>query len=242
MAYNILSVRGADAPDDPLYPQPGSAPDSVLPHKDDGRTLPPITTTELEVNEIPSGGRPRRVVRVRDIKAVVLVSECRVTVACSKFDKGGGWTPWTIGALPVALTANVISKRRAAGRRKGKMLVGHVPYRWVLSIGAQPSGTAIGRDCLRIGTVDRSVKSFRGLTLDITLPRGQSAVELAAQIAPVVASYQLEQEDSTLDAADRKRLEALRTPPPLQPSAKEFASYFFIDTSASDIAAAYQHM
>lgn len=241
MSYDILAVRDVDAPADARYPTPGELPDSVALDRADEPTGRAIVVPELAVSEVPPGGLPRRLLRVRDVKATVLPTASRLVVACSKYEKGGGWTPWTPAALPVTLAANAISKRAAAKRRSGKMLVGHVPYPWMLSVGVRPRETRIGRDCLRIGTVDHSQQTYRGLLLDITLPRQEDAAALACELAVKVARYRLAHQDDELDEADRERLEGLRQPPPLQLEPKQFSSYFFVDTTQSDIATAYTH-
>ena len=236
MSFNILAVHEAGSDDNPLYPVPDEAADRVEREEQDGEGLPPFVTGELRVYEIPSGGTPKRVLRVEKVKAAVTVNRSRVTVACSKYEKGGGWTPWSLGAVPVALTANAVSKVRASRRRRGKMLVGHVRYPWLLSVGLRASSTSLGHDTLRLGTVDQTLGSFRGLTLDISLPRQCSGVELAQRIARLAADYRLSNEGQELDDAMRERLTKLKDAPLLQPMPRKFASYFFVDTSRSDIA------
>ena len=135
MTYNILGVRDNDAGDDQFYPIPGEQKDSVQRAEHDGEVWGPITVGELAVHEVRSGGGPQRLLRIEDIKAAVRITDSRVTVACSKFAKGGGWTGFGAGGIAVALTANAVSKARASRRRQGKMLVGQVAYPWLLSIG-----------------------------------------------------------------------------------------------------------
>lgn len=223
--FNILAVLDGDAVADPLYPTPGEQPDSVEPVAQDGQCLPPITAGELVVREVLPGGNTKRLVRVHDIKAKVVVSQARVTVACSKYDKGGGWKPWTLAAIPVAVTANAVSKVRASRRRHGKMLVGHLRYQDLLSVGYKARSTALGHDQLRLGMKDPTARSFRGLALDITLPRQQSGSELAQRIAGLAATHRLNNSSDALSGSDRERLGKLQKPSPLQSVPKRFVSY-----------------
>jgi len=239
MTYNILGVRDGDAAEDALYPAPGQQADSVELRKDDGQPLPPLKVSELVVREIPPGGNPKRLLRLQDLTAAVRTTDWRITVACSKYDKGGGWSPWTLGAVPVALAANAVSKARASRRRQGKMLVGQVPYRSLVSVGYKPRSTPIGHDQLRLGTFDPTVKAFRGLLLDLSLPRGQSGADVARGIAAFAAGRRLDSGER-LDETIRKHLTKLRNPAPVQPVPKQFASYFLIGIDHAPMMAAFQ--
>src|SRR4029077_16306029 len=129
----------------------------------------------------------------------------------SAYDKGGGWRAWSPSAVPVALAANAVSKARASKRRQGKMLVGQVPYRSLISVGYKPRSMPVGRDQLRLGTFDTTQTGFRGLLLDLTLPREHSGAEVAQMIAAHAANRRLDWDDE-LDEAGREHLTTLRTP------------------------------
>lgn len=238
MSFNILAVREVGAAEDLLYPAPGEHADSVQLRADDGRSSPPLLVSELTVQEILPGGNPKRLLRVRDITAKVCTTDSRIVMACSKYDTGGGWKSWSLGAIPVTLAANTVSKVRASRRRVGKMLVGQVPYKLLLSVGYKPRGTPLGHDQLRIGTLDPTIKTFRGLTLDVTLPRQASAADIAQNIAARAAAYRLDSGDE--DGASRERLTALRSPAPLQPVPRQFVSYFLVQSDELPVVAAFQ--
>jgi hypothetical protein len=239
MSFNLLAVRELGAADDPLYPTPGDQTDSVQLRADDGQVSPPLLVSELIVREIPPGDGPKRVLRLHDITAAVRTTETRLTVACSKYDKGGGWAPWTPSGIPLALAANAVSKARASKRRAGRMLVGQVPYKGLLSIGYKPRSTPLGRDQLRLGTMDPTVQTFRGLLLDLTLPRDHSGAEVARTIAGHVASRRLDGGEA-LDDGLREHLSTLREPAPLPAQPKQFASYFLISLSHAQLRSAFQ--
>lgn len=241
MSFNILAVREADAAADPAYPTPGEQPDSVELTELDGRPESPVTASELVVQEIQPGGSPKRVLRLHDIKAKLVVTQSRVTVACSKYEKGGGRVGFGAAGLAVATTANVVSKARASKRRQGKMLVGHLPYHRLISVGYKPRSLPIGHDQLRLGTMDPTQTSFRGLLLDIALPRQYPAADIARRIAGLAAAYQLDHRAADLDHAQLELMAKLKDAPPLQPIPKQFASYFLIDdTRAADVATAFR--
>jgi hypothetical protein len=239
MSFNILAVREVGAHDDPLYPAPGDQPDSVQLNAQDGQPSPPLPATELVVREITPGGTPKRLLRLNDVKATLRITNSRIVVACSKYDKGGGWAPWSPSAIPVALAANAVSKARASRRRTGKMLVGQVPYQRLLSVGCKPCSTAMGHDQLRIGTVDPTQTAFRGLLLDLTLPRQQSAADVVRQIAGFAATRRLDSGEA-LDDGLREHLAGLKEPAPLQVQPKQFASYFLMNVTDPRLMAAFQ--
>ncbi|MGA8744883.1 MAG: hypothetical protein WB507_03350 [Solirubrobacterales bacterium] len=240
MSFNLLAVRELGAHPDPLYPDPAEQADSIELGEGDGQASAPLLVNELVVHEIPPGGLPKRLLRLPDITAALRTTDKRITVACSKYDKGGGWAPWTPGAIPVALAANAVSKARASKRRVGKMLVGEVPYQGLVSVGFKPRSTPLGRDQLRFGSFDPTIKTFRGLLLDVSLPRDHAGADIARLIVAHAATRRLLSGDDALDDKAREHLRSLQTPAPLQGQPKEFASYFIIPADDAKLRAAYQ--
>jgi hypothetical protein len=78
--FTILTVRSGESGDSPLYPFPGEPENTVEPQEDDGAVLGPFRVTELVVHEIRAGGTPRRLVRLEDLKASLIVSDSRVAL------------------------------------------------------------------------------------------------------------------------------------------------------------------
>lgn len=151
----------------------------------------------------------------------------RLTIACSKYEQGGGWKPWSLGAVPVALLANALSKARVARRRRGKMLVGHVRYPWVSSVGVHTANRRRGSDSLRIVLRDPGRAAERSLILSIAVPRGHLAAERACQLAGAVAHHRLDHADGQLDEASTAGLQELLEPQQLAPSPRQVQAYVF---------------
>jgi len=230
-SFDILAVRAGEAEDSPLYPFPGEQPDTVESDNDDGQPFPVMSAGELNVYELSGGSGPKRLIRARKLKAAVRVTESRVYVACSKYEKGGGWMPWTLGAVPVAVAANVVSRARAARRRRGKMLVGHIRYSWLLSVGFKARRIPAGHDTIQLIVSDPTVPGGRELSLEITLARQHSGGDVARQVASMAASYQLAGRASQLDDSSRELLRSLESPASLTPAPRQFVAYSFRDTA-----------
>jgi hypothetical protein len=238
MSFNLLAVREVGAAEDQLYPAPGEQADSVQLRADDGQPSAPLPVSDITIREILPGASPKRVLRVRDISAKLWTTDSRIVLACSKYDKGGGWRSWSAAAIPVTLAANTVSKARASRRRAGKMLVGQVPYASLVSVGCKPRGTPLGHDVLRFGTIDPTLGTFRGLLLDVELPRQHSATEIARQIARFVAGRRLDS-GRNLDDGLREHLSGLRQPGPLLAQPKQFTSYYLGNPNDAVVAAAF---
>jgi hypothetical protein len=68
------------------------------------------------------------------------------------------------------IVLNAVSKLRAAARSKGKVLVGHLRYGWLTSVGFQPAG--LGRPELVRSKDFRPLASFS--TVAVTAGRSAS--------------------------------------------------------------------
>lgn len=196
MRYAICTVRPeevAPASDDGLlFPVPGATPDSVRLEHRDGTSIRQLPAREIAVRP---GDSPTPILRADDVRARVYVTDSRVAVACTKYDTGGGW----IGG-PIALTLNVASGVRAARRRRGKMLVGHVRYPWLRGVYASGARKGRGSELLRL-----VVEGDSGtLHLDLALPRGAGATAVAADVIRRAARFRLHYDE---DATDDQRAE-----------------------------------
>ena len=129
MSYPILVIRSPDETPDPLYPQPGTEPDSVVLSREDGEVL------QFRCNGL-------RTTRIRDAKTVTIgeLADCsatvfviarRVVVACSKHAKGGRLRGYGAGDIVIAGVANIASQAIATHRQRGQMLVGQIRYEWL---------------------------------------------------------------------------------------------------------------
>src|SRR5580700_10466326 len=138
MPFNVLTIRsGLNTGDDALYPMLSDAScHEVIALDDyDGPNGQRLVATAVQVLQIHDGGL-KTLVRLRDVSIDVYITDGRVAVACEKYDKGGGWSGFGGVGLMVAVTANAVSKARAASRSRGKALVGHIRYPWLKSVGA----------------------------------------------------------------------------------------------------------
>lgn len=135
LSFNVLAIRsGLDTGDDALDPvlSDVSSPDIIDFDAYDGPNVVRVVATAVCVMRVRDGGL-KTLTRLRDIKIDIYITDGRLALACVKYDKGGGWVGFGTGAL-VAVTANAISKARAARRSRGKVLVGHIRYPWVIVI------------------------------------------------------------------------------------------------------------
>jgi hypothetical protein len=115
----------------------------------------------------------------------VLVTDARVALACSKYDTGGSW----VSAVGVA------SKALAASRRRGKMMVSHVRYPWLVGVYGQNRSGFGSSEVLRL-VVDLSDKTDARVQVNVHLPKSADAVVLGA------ARFRLVHEPG-LDEAER---------------------------------------
>jgi hypothetical protein len=177
-----------------MYPVIGGDDWPVELEERDGDDLLVLEATALAVGELTASGI-RHIERVQQIKAVIVISDSRVAIACVKFDKGGGWVGHGGGAAVMALGLNAISKARAAHRRKGKMLVGQVRFPWLSQVGACPRQRLLGEESLRMVLGENCGEAKRILAVDLTLPKNIDALHVSQTIAQRAARFRLEHTD-----------------------------------------------
>ena len=112
-----------------VLPVPATDKNAIVMEDRDGKSVQRLTASAV-VFQV--GGRT--VLNDRKIKIDLFVTDARFALACSKYDKGGGW----IGSPGVMVAAKAISKARAAIRSRGKMLVGQVRYPWIQKVACSP--------------------------------------------------------------------------------------------------------
>jgi hypothetical protein len=200
--YTICTVREVlddghfSSEDSLVFPVPGRDTDSVVIEPRDGSDIRRALCNEITI--LDSNGK--RLLRAADIRAQVLITDARLTVACSKFDKGGGW----VGG-PVAMIAlNAGSKLLAAHRRRGKMLVGQVRYPWVHAVYAQNKGGWAGSEKLRL--IVKASGEF--LRLDLTFPKDVDATAIGTEVVRRAARFRLAHEP-TLEPKERATMTEL---------------------------------
>jgi hypothetical protein len=200
-----------------MLPVPGLSPDAVLMESRDGGDVRRVLANEIELR---GGQGNKHIIRAAEIRAQVQITDARLTVACSKYDKGGGW----VGG-PVAMIAlNAGSKLLAARRRRGRMLVGQVRYPWIHAVYAQNKGGWIGAEMLRV--IVKAEGEF--VRLDLTFPKDVDATRVATELIHRAARFRLAH-DPGIDPNERAALQSLSAIAPLvwRKEAKEMVGVEF---------------
>ncbi len=226
MSFNVLAIRtGSEAGDGALYPVLSDPSEQVLVELDsyDGSDTKTFVATGVKVLQV--GETLKTLIRLRDVQIEVLVTEARLALACEKYDKGGGWVGFGVGGFVVAQAANAVSKARAAKRSRGKVLVGHVRYPWVIAVGATTKSSFRTEEAIRLEIAEKE----RGVTVrklvELTLPRSMNATLVAQDIARRVAACRLTS-SGELAPAERAALTAVSQGPALlAPAPRKFAYY-----------------
>jgi hypothetical protein len=202
--YTICVIREvADAPTDLeeglIYPVAVDQRDTVAVEPRDGAEIRRAKCTAIEVALV---GNDRPLLRATDISAEVMLTQARITIASSKFDKGGGWRGWGIGGLALSVPLNAASHAFAARRRRGKMLVGQVRFPWVDAVYAQSRLGFGGREKLRVVANSGGGNRVR---VDLTFPNDIDACAIAGETIRRAAAFRLSHDDQ-FEEAERQRL------------------------------------
>ena len=231
MAFNILTIRTGESDDGALYPVLGAQRDEVELEALDGPSVTKLYADAAHIFRV-IGSSLHEEAHVRDVRLTVYVTDARVAVACSKYDKGGGWR----GGL-LAVPLNAISIARAAHRRQGKMLVGHVRYPWLGSVSFSEKTSWSSTDTLRLRDTERVDGNDRDMLLELRFPKGTDVAWLAHAICQRAATYRLNN-DSDLTETEVAQFEALRASGPRPGTPKEFTVYsmptrYFVTASSA---------
>lgn len=221
MGWTMLTIRPVGGGGDGvLYPIPGEGPNSVEFDEHDGDVQGPVTATRIELSESVDGGKRKQLLVAEKVKVSVYITDARLIVACSKYDKGGGW----YGGV-TALALNAGSKAMAAMRRHGKSLVGHIRYPWLSWTGYTTKAGFLSDESLRLSATVNDGASKHTLYLDLRLPKTTSAEKVAREITSRAARHRLATCD--LEPKVRAEVEALVDPPPLVPEPKAYSRWIF---------------
>jgi hypothetical protein len=178
-----------------LTPVPATKPDSIVLEPRDGSSVRRLYCNAVE---FAVAGDKRPLMAAREIRGQLFLTDARLAVACTKYDKGGGW----IGGVG-ALAANAGSKMLAAHRRRGKMLVGHIRYPWLSAVYARNRGGMLGTEQLRL--VFRTPGGDDPLVLNFDLPKDTDATAVAAEVVRRAATFRLAN-DPELSDSEREEL------------------------------------
>lgn len=184
-------VEGVDVSEYGLFcpvPNPDAA-DDIMREAHDGER---VESEELNGFAIrTSGETSTTMVEAEKIHGRLLITDSRVAVACSKFDKSGNWT--SVGGLA--------GKAMAAHRSKGKMMVSHVRYPWLAGVYARNRDGFGTSEMVRL-VVDLSSVAQARVFVNLYLPKQSNAMGVATEIIRRAASFRLENEPD-LDSAER---------------------------------------
>jgi hypothetical protein len=238
MSFNVLSVRSYGEGDDgALYPLLSdlSAPGPIALDGYDGGDVKNFVATAVQVLEV--GKTPPTLIRLRQVKIDVYLTDGRLALACEKYDKGGGWVGFGGAGALVAVTANAVSKARAASRSRGKVLVGHIRYSWVKAVGATSKTGFLSEEAIRVEYAEKCGGVTVRKLLQLTLPRNTDATLVAQELARRAATYRLANGTQLADEA-RAKFAALQQAEPLQPPSGKFAFYqmptfFFVNAATA---------
>jgi hypothetical protein len=214
-----------------LYvPVPGVEKNTIVLEPRDGDNI-----TKLSAKSVKLERAGKQVLRSSDISIDVYITDARLAIACTKYDKGSTW----YGGVGVMVVGNAITKSMAAVRRRGKMLVGQARYPWIQRVGSTSRIGTGTEERLIIDAPHRDGSMFR---LTLQLPRNIDAAKVASGIANRAAAFRLACDPAVNDEM-RMQLEALATAGPLPPSPKkniivfhQFATCHKISESSAKLA------
>ncbi len=227
MSFKVLAIRsGEDTGDDALHPllSDVSQPELIALDAYDGSNVMRAVATAVSVIEV-SGNGFKTLVRLRDVKIDIYITDGRLALACEKYDKGGGWVGFGGAGAAIAITANAVSKVRAARRSRGKVLVGHIRYPWLKAVGASSKSGFGSAEAIRLEYSQKLSGTAVRRALDLTLPKNIDATLVAEEIAHRAAAYRLAYYPEMKPEARTEFVRLSQAPPKLQPAPRKFAFY-----------------
>ena len=193
MVWTYYTLVDADSNDDALAPVL-SSPDVEIPIEltlADGTDVRRFPASAVNVLVLSGNKLVEQTKAPSSLKWTVLVTDCRVVTYCEKFDKGGGWVGWGSVGVAVAVTANAVSKARAAHRRKGKVLVGHMRYQWIKDVAASPKidWRTVGK--VRLFATIPVGKESKPIIIELILTSESEALSVANDIVRRASRFRL---------------------------------------------------
>jgi hypothetical protein len=239
----ILKVReiGDTSEDGARWPVPSSDPEGRLVDLEDGDGDParvstvPVTGV-LEQEVLPGGAKSLS--KLVKVTGFAYITDARLIVAVQNFDKGSTYVGFGGVGAAVGLAATGISKARAAHRRKGKVLVGHVRWQWAKAIAAQPAeGKAYGSGTIRAVCETSNGTESRLYRLDLTVPHYVPPLVVARECIQRAAAWRLARFPGREDG--RARIRELTQAPMLDPPGKgllaaySMPNYFYVSRGSA---------
>jgi hypothetical protein len=226
VSFNVLAIRsGLDTEDGTLHPilSDASQPELIALDAFDGTNVAKAVATAVCVMQVGDRGL-RTLVKLRDVKIDLYITDGRLALACEKYDKGGGWVGFGAGAV-VAITANAVSKMRAASRSRGKVLVGHIRYPWLKAVGASSKTGFASTEAIRLEYTERISGASVRKVLELTLPKNIDATLIAEEIARRAATFRLAYYPDMKPDEQARFAGLSQAPGKLRPEPKKFAFY-----------------
>lgn len=214
-AYTICAIREVASEPQQLvdeglvFPVPLDQSDTIAIEDRDGERIRRAYCNAIEIAAV---GSNKSLTRVRDVRALVTLTDARITIACSKFDKGGGWRGWSIGGALMSVPLNITSHALASRRRRGKMLVGQVRFPWIDGVYAQSRVGFGGSEKLRVVA---NAGGANRLRVDLTFPKDVDAAAIGTELIRRAASFRLVHDDQGFSDDERRHVTELGNVAPL---------------------------
>lgn len=186
----------------------------------DGDSPQHLRATAIRVYDLDKPGKLKKRAWVEDVTIDCTITAQRFAFSCVKYDKGGGW--YGGGA---AILLDAASKIRAAVRRRGKCLVGHIPFSTVMQVGYMSQRRLLfSSEQVRFIVCENIEGTDFRIMVDFQLQKGLSAQFVAHDLAQRIAALRLAQHPA-LDATAREELETVaRDGITKAPNADEFTN------------------
>jgi hypothetical protein len=210
MTYAFATLRTQDDNDSSMFPAFSGPSDPYVfeLQPDDGTHVTQFVATALKVHELRT---KKTLLSLRDIKGQCFLTDARFVFCCEKYDKGGGWVGFGGLGAAVAITANAVSKARAAHRRKGKMLAGQVRYQWLAQVGGSTKMGMLDSEQLRLVVADGTRSDHPLLLVDLTLPKATDSAAVAQELVRRSSRFRLAHD--VIEDGDRAEFERLTAAP-----------------------------
>lgn len=203
MTFHGFLIRDCTSTDATIYPAVRDDARGLQFEDGDGEHPESHVATAVEIYTFDADG-PHLGQFVRDVRIDVFLTECRLAFACPRYEKGGGWR----GDPVSMIVLNTGSKLLAAAKRHGKCLVGQVRYPWVAGVGWRSKAKTFSTlEELRVTVRDGTPRSNTLTAVDLLLPRGVRALDVAEDLMQRVVAHRLR--DSTLADDARAALQRL---------------------------------
>lgn len=222
MAFSVIAIRSPEDNGDLRYPDVTTQdnPQPVSLESADGTAITRVRAHRIAVYH-DTGSALLPLIAPTDLELEVIITDTRVIVASRKFDQGHTWGGLGGAAVVAAGVLTVISKTRAAHRRRGKTLAGHIRYPWIDTIAVnQRTNRRNGQPILHILITDNH---GRRLVLELVFPPLTTVAELAHHLTHRAVSHRLTTH-GLLTPDERANLEHALQAGPLDPQGNPFRS------------------